>query len=132
MISKNQIETYMPREIKRICKEIPEKIAEYYRRYEYGTEMEKYANFVLHLYGIRKEQYFYQECLSNCHIGYLYAIGRCAYKEYRGDHVKNYIKLMIRISIIYGINTSDEVGQICKETHMKAVYLDDDTRTRLK
>ena len=35
---------------------------------------------------------------------------------------------MIRNCIIYGINTSNEVGQISKELNLRVVYLDDDLK----
>ena len=57
---------------------------------------------------------------------YLYAVERSAYCGYIGNHVKNYVKFMIRVSIICAINTSNEVRQICKESHLQVVYIDAD------
>lgn len=68
----------------------------------------------------------YNDCLSNSQLGYLYAVERSAYCGYIGNHVKNYVKFMIRVSIICAINTSNEVRQICKESHLQVVYIDAD------
>lgn len=123
--SKHCIEN-MQKEIDRLNKEIPEKIHEYYKIYAYGVNMENYTISILRHYGIAKEKSFYQECVSNTYLGYMYSIGRCAYCGYTGKHVENYIKLMIRVGIICGINTSNEARQIAKEIHAKVIYLEDD------
>ena len=52
----------------------------------------------------------------------------CAMYGYSGTHVSNYIKKMIRVTVICGINTSDEVRHICKENHLSVKYLDDDRK----
>ncbi len=118
----------MPEAIEKLHEKIPEKIAEYYEIYKYDEKIEKYTNRMLVHYGVSREKSFYQDCLSNTYLGYLYSVGRCAYKGYTGIHVVNYIKLMIRNCIIYGINTSNEVGQISKELNLRVVYLDDDLK----
>ncbi len=127
-IAKHMVEQYLPEAIEKLHEKIPEKIAEYYEIYKYDEKIEKYTNCMLVHYGVSREKSFYQDCLSNTYLGYLYSVGRCAYKGYTGIHVVNYIKLMIRNCIIYGINTSNEVGQISKELNLRVVYLDDDLK----
>ena len=122
------IDVYLPREIERLRKVIPEKMEQYYKIYSYDADMEKYTHSMLSRMGIKKGKSFYQDCLSNTYLGYMYSVGKCAYSGYTGSHVKNYIRLMIRVCIICGIYASDEVGQICKENQMKVVYLDVERR----
>lgn len=127
VLAKKQIEVYLPREIKRYQEEIPEKMKNYFECYSYDQQLEKYTKAMLRHYGIRQERSFYHDCISNTFLGYLYSIGRCASCGYTGNHVLNYIKLMIRVCIICGINASDEVAQICKENNCRAIYLDEIT-----
>ena len=116
----------MPREIERFNKEIPETMKQYYNTY--NILVDNYINKTTSHYKISKEKSYYHDCVSNSYLGYMYAIGRCAYMGYEGEHVKNYIKLMIRVCVILSIYASDIVGQICRENNMNIVYLDDDSR----
>ena len=118
------MEVYLPKNIERIYKEIPEKVEEYLKKYSYEGQVEKYAQVMLKHYGVGREKSYYQDCCSNASLGYLYSIGRCAYCGYEDNHVKNYIKKMIRISIINGINASNEAAHICRSNNLRAVYLD--------
>ena len=125
-ISKHKMEVYIQREIYRLRKEIPEKVELYFKMYAYDADMERYTRRMLAHFGIVGEKSFYNDCLSNSQMGYLYAVERSAYCGYIGNHVKNYVKFMIRVSIICAINTSNEVRQICKESHLQVVYIDAD------
>lgn len=126
-IAVKTIEEYFPNTIKRLQKEIPEKMEEYFKKYSYDLYWEKYTKAMLGHYGVGKAKIYYQECYSNTFLGYMYGVGRCAYSGYEGQHVVNYIKKMIRVSIICGINASNEVGHICRENNCRVMYLDDGT-----
>ena len=126
-IAVKTIEKYFPNTIERLQKEIPEKIEEYLNKYSYDQYWEKYTKAMLAHYGVRKTKIYYQECYSNTFWGYLFSIGMCAYSGYEGDHVKKKKKKMIRVSIICGINASNEAGQICRENNWRVLYLDDST-----
>lgn len=47
----------------------------------------------------RSNSYLWDECHSCSYIAYWYSIGRCAVLGYEGDHVRFYIKKMIRIFV---------------------------------
>lgn len=129
-IAEYLINEYWPQKIEQMRQKIPQKVEAYYNEYAYDLYLQNYTKFMLRKYGITLEKNFYQECFSNTFLGYMYAIGQCAYYGYSGEHVKNYIKLMIRISIISSIYVVDEIKLICQEQHFKVIYLDDDARTR--
>ena len=126
-IAVKMIEEYFPNTIKRLQKEIPEKMEQYLNQYSYDWYLEKYTKAMLVHYGVGKAKIYYQECYSNTFLGYMFSIGMCAYSGYEGEHVKNYIKKMIRVSIICGINASNEVAHICRVNNLRVLYLDDNT-----
>ena len=64
----------------------------------------------------------YDECFSNAALGYYYSICRCAFCGY--TYVVPYIRKMIGIAIICGINLSDETDTICKANNLKPVNCD--------
>lgn len=60
----------------------------------------EYINRICHRYrAYRSNSYLWDECHSCSYIAYWYSIGRCAVSGYEGDHVRFYIKKLIRIYI---------------------------------
>ena len=86
-------------------------------------ESEKFIRYALRWHGIYKNRNNYDECYSDATLGYYYSICRCAYCNY--SYVEAYIKKMIRITIICGINISKEVETICRENNLKSISYDE-------
>ena len=63
-------------------------------------EYTEYINRICNRYrAYRSNSYLWDECHSCAYIAYWYSIGRCAVSGYVGDHVRFYIKKLIRIYI---------------------------------
>ena len=122
------MEIYIPRSIDRIFSAMPEIVSEYKAQYIYDERLVSYTKYVLKRMGVSASRDYYDDCISNSFQGYIYSICMCAMYGYSGTHVSNYIKKMIRVTVICGINTSDEVRHICKENHLSVKYLDDDRK----
>ncbi|MBR3635811.1 MAG: hypothetical protein IKN47_06395 [Lachnospiraceae bacterium] len=116
------MEKYIPGEIQRIQMLIPDRVNELLDQYTFENS-EKYIRYALKWYGIYENREFYADCYSNAALGYYYSICRCAYCDY--SYVERYIRKMIRITIICGINTSKEVESICRENNLKAISFDE-------
>ena len=127
-ICKRKMEIYIPQSIDKVKRIMPKTVLEYQAQYIYDERLESYTKYILKRMGVSASRDYYDDCISNSFLGYLYSICMCAMYGYTGTHVRNYIKKMIRVTIICGINTSDEVHQICKENHLSVKYLDDDRR----
>ena len=111
----------MPDSIKRIKSVMPEKVEEYATRYSFA-DIEKYIRYAMMKHGIYKTKALYDECFSNAALSYYYSICRCAFKGYA--YVIPYIRKMIGIAIICGINLSDETAAICEKNNLRPVNYD--------
>lgn len=127
-LCKRKMEIYIPKSIDKVFKIMPKTVSEYLTQYIYDERFESYARYVLKRMGVSASRDYYDECISNTYQGYIYSICMCAMYGYTGTHVNNYIKKMIRVTIICGINTFDEVRHICKENNLSVKYLDDDRK----
>lgn len=107
---------------------MPEIVSEYLEQYAYDEHIKLYTRYVLKKMGVKANRDYYDDCISNTHYGYIYSICMCAQHGYTGTHVSNYIKRMIRVTIICGINTFDEARQICQKNNLSVKYLDDDRK----
>ena len=112
----------MPDSIMRIKDIIPDKVDEFAARYKF-EDIEKYIRYAMKKYEIYENRAVYAECFSNAALCYYYSICRCAFCDY--SYVVPYIRKMIEIAIICGLNMSDEVALICKENNLRAVSCED-------
>lgn len=92
-------EDYAFNSIKRCEKSAKNQMEKMMLQYPY-EDYSGYKNCICNRYRVyRSNSYLWDECHSCPYIAYWYSIGRCAVSGYEGDHVKNYIKKMIRIFI---------------------------------
>lgn len=112
----------MPNAISKIHKLIPEKVEALYQRYPYDIYGELEMKKRLRINRIRERQIEYQECCDAGIIAYMYSIHRCALKDYQ--YVKAYIRKMISIAIIEGINIAREDKHLCDANGLQQIPLD--------
>lgn len=116
------INIYMPKAIDTIHKKIPEKVSVLYQKYPYETYGDLPIKRRLRICKIKENQMEYQECYDAAMEAYLYSIHRCAFCDY--EYVAYYIKKMISVAIICGINIAQESKHLCKVNGFKQVNLD--------
>lgn len=66
-----------------------------YERYQF------YFTWVIRKYGIRKENYAWQECEEATYMAYLYSIYRCAASDY--SYVDFYVRKMGKIFVYWAL-----------------------------
>ena len=69
----------------------------YYKEYPF-YEYEQYIIYVMTYKGIFYNKREYSDCFSVSAIAYMYSISQCAYRGYKGKHVKKLIPIYITAS----------------------------------
>lgn len=120
------INEYMPKAIDAIHKVIPQKVEAFYQKYPYEIYGDLVIRRWLRSFRIREHQIEYQECYDAAMQAYLYSIHRCALCGY--EYVGAYIRKVIRIAIICGINIARQNRYFCKANGFLQIGLDDCNR----
>ncbi len=123
-IYQRRLEIYIPQAIQTIKEKMPDTVREYYEEFPFESYGEPIILRNLRKNGIRENRAEYQECYSAGMYAYLYSIHRCAFCGYTGQHVENYIKLLVAKAMIWGIVTARATQYLCKENDLRPVYLD--------
>lgn len=120
-ICKRKLEQYIPKSIKNIQDIIPHKVSRYYEKYpfeEYDTIIKRKLRY----YGVKCYKTEYQDCYDAAMWGYMYSIHRCALGSY--DYTEAYIRKMISLCIIMGLNIANEDRFLCKSNNFRQIQLD--------
>lgn len=113
----------MPRAVKRIAEQVPEKVQLLYGKYPFEICGEPYIRYLLTFFRIRASMAAYQDCYDAALDAYLFSIHRCALCGYTG--VQGYIRKLVPIAVKCALVLSDEGKIICSENGFKRVFLDD-------
>ena len=120
--ARKQRDEYIPRAIKKLQQLVSqEKIEAYCDKIPFDQALRK-AEEILAKHGVRKDSAYYDSCISDAGLVYIYTIHRCAYCGY--DRFWGYYYLMIRIVIIWNYYLRDDVKAICMKNKFKLIYLD--------
>lgn len=112
----------MPRTIQMVHAQMPEKVQQLYAQYPFEIYAEPLIKERLRRMGIYEHRLEYQECYDAAMEAYLFSIHRCALCSY--EHVAGYIRKMVRVAIILGLNITHEGRNICKMNHLQQIQLD--------
>lgn len=94
---------------------------EYYTKFPYERYCEPLIRKQIRRFGIKAHQIEYQECYSAAMESYMYSIAQCALHNY--NYVENYIKKMIKVTIICVLVIVNENCIICREHGFKQIEL---------
>ena len=92
-------EDYAYNSIKRCSLSAQKKMDKMMVQFPYDEYTEYISCICCRYRAYRSNSYLWDECRSCSYIAYWYSIGRCAVSGYKGDHVRFYIKKLIRIYI---------------------------------
>ena len=98
-----------------------------YLHYPFETVCEPYMKWLCVRYRIRQHAYLYQECFDAVMLAYMYSICRCSLLPDRdnAEHVKEYIKKLMKIYVIAAITISNDSQNLCIENGFRQVNCDD-------
>ena len=98
-----------------------EKLNAYLEHFSYYDAIRR-AEYRLAICGIRKDCSWYDSCLSDAGLVYIYSLYRCVYCGY--ENFWGYYHIMMRVVIIWNYYLRDDVTAICKNNNFRPVYLD--------
>ena len=101
-----------------------EKLNAYLEHFSYYDAIRR-AEYRLAICGIRKDCSWYDSCLSDAGLVYIYSLYRCVYCGY--ENFWGYYHIMMRVVIIWNYYLRDDVTAICKKNDFRPVYLDSET-----
>lgn len=72
-------------------------------------------------FGIRKDSYLYDECVSIGAKAYIYTISMCSTKDLNEQWFRGYLYIVTKVYVMCILNTFDQAKQICKENGLKQI-----------
>lgn len=129
-ICKKLLRVYSYNAIERIQSRNRNIVVDMFKKYSLGEYFEPYFKRLCYKYGVRRNDYLYQECYDAGMLAYVYSIYRCSIMKDKDNsqHVKAYIWKIVKIYFVAAMVISNDSENLCKENGFRQVNCTEDHR----